>query len=152
MLKILLFFIIVSGRKHIFLNILHLDFFFLFWNVPWIASEYWRRFKSPSAAAVQACLTRCTVSHVQQKKVYHEVYNIQIPCFVINDNNFLCLYASDKVSRFVKGVFSVATHHIWTDPHLFQNPQVDFIIFVVSILRDPVTWSKKSKLKYHFWL
>lgn len=114
MLKILLFFIIVSGRKHIFFNILHLDFFFLFWNVPWIASEYWRRFKSPSAAAVQACLTRCTVSHVQQKKVYHEVYNIQIPCFVINDNNFLCLYASDKVSRFVKGVFSVTTHHIWT--------------------------------------
>lgn len=114
MLKILLFFIIVSGRKHIFFNILHLDFFFLFWNVPWIASEYWRRFKSPSAAAVQACLTRCTVSHVQQKKVYHEVYNIQIPCFVINDNNFLCLSASDKVSRFVKGVFSVATHHIWT--------------------------------------
>lgn len=75
---------------------------------------YWRGFKSPSAAAVQACFTRCTVSHVQQKRFIMKSIFSRYPCFVINDNNYLCLYTSDTVSRIVKGVFSVAPPYKWT--------------------------------------
>lgn len=88
--------------------------YFYFWHVPWIAYEYWRGFKSPSAAAVQACFTRCTVSHVQQKRFIMKSIFSRYPCFVINDNNYLCLYTSDTVSRIVKGVFSVAPPYKWT--------------------------------------
>lgn len=139
----------VSGRKHIFKNVTPW-FIFTFWHVPWIAYEYWRGFKSPSAAAVQACFTRCTVSHVQQKRFIMKSIFSRYPCFVINDNNYLCLYTSDTVSRIVKGVFSVAPPHKWTKykkRSSFISESSDVILSVVSILRDPVTWSKKKTPK-----
>lgn len=66
------------------------------------------------------CCSRAGVLHKvycfsrPTKKVYHEVYIYRYPCFVINDNNYLCLYTSDTVSRIVKGVFSVAPPYKWT--------------------------------------
>lgn len=139
----------VSGRKHIFKNVTPW-FIFTFWHVPWIAYEYWRGFKSPSAAAVQACFTRCTVSHVQQKRFIMKSIFSRYPCFVINDNNYLCLYTSDTVSRIVKGVFSVAPPYKWTKYQKrssFISESSDVILSVVSILRDPVTWKKKKAKK-----
>lgn len=93
---------------------LHLDLFLLFDTFPELLMNIDVGSKSPSAAAVQACFTRCTVSHVQQKRFIMKSIFSRYPCFVINDNNYLCLYTSDTVSRIVKGVFSVAPPYKWT--------------------------------------
>lgn len=150
----IVYFIMVLGRKHIFLNVTPW-FIFTFWHVPWIAYEYWRGFKSPSAAAVQACFTRCTVSHVQQKRFIMKSIFSRYPCFVINDNNYLCLYTSDTVSRIVKGVFSVAPPYKWTKYR--KKILIYFRILWCHFIRcfNP-TWPgdliKKSPQKYVFWL
>lgn len=124
----IVYFMMVLGRKHIFLNVTPW-FIFTFWHVPWIAYEYWRGFKSPSAAAVQACFTRCTVSHVQQKRFIMKSIFSRYPCFVINDNNYLCLYTSDTVSR-QRCIFCCTSLQMnkisKKDPHLFQNPLMSF--------------------------
>lgn len=142
----------VSGRKHIFKNVTPW-FIFTFWHVPWIAYEYWRGFKSPSAAAVQACFTRCTVSHVQQKRFIMKSIFSRYPCFVINDNNYLCLYTSDTVSR-QRCIFCCTPLQMnkisKKDPHLFQNPLMSFYPLFQSYVTRWLDQKKKSHKKMSF--
>lgn len=93
---------------------LHLDLFLLFDTFPELLMNIDVGSKAhllqPCRRASQGVLF---LTSNKKRFIMKSIFS-RYPCFVINDNNYLCLYTSDTVSRIVKGVFSVAPPYKWT--------------------------------------
>lgn len=155
MLKI----IIYDGfrQKTHFLKMLHLCLFLLFVTFPELLLNI---DVGSKAHLLQPCrrASQGVLFLTSNKEVYHEVYHMQIHLLCYKwQQLFMSLYS--HLIRFLDlpKVYSLL-HPLTYEQNIkersssIQNPQMDFIISVVSILRDPVTWSKKEQKNKYFWL
>lgn len=134
--------------ENTFFKMLHLDLFLFLTrslNCLWILTWVQKPICCSRAGVLHKvyCFSRPT------KKVYHEVYIFQIPLLCYKwQQLFMSLYIRYGFSSKVYFLL----HPLTNEQNIkkrssFISESSDVILSVVSILRDPVTWSKKKAIK-----
>lgn len=150
----IVYFMMVSGRKHIFFKCYTLIYFYFLTrslNCLWILTLVQKPICCSRAGVLHKvyCFSRPT------KKVYHEVYIFQIPLLCYKwQQLFMPLYIRYGFSNCQRCIFCCTPLQMnkisKKDPHLFQNPLMSFY----PLFQSNVTqWlDKKRAKKYVFWL